>query len=204
MQPVISGLIIAGNDPIKVNDPEQRTESPLANGQFILIRRTVYEAIEGHAAVRQNVLDDVGLATAVTAAQFDYHLLFLTDLFSVRMYDSLGALWQGWTKNLFPGMGRNWSALFGLVAFQFCFVMLPLLTIIAALVGLVSTAWLVWALPGYVFLHLLRTYLDHIFGQRLWFGFTHELGSLMLAILLLVSAYQTTRGKAVWKGRVVE
>src|SRR3954470_17661710 len=50
----------------KVSDPA----SPIAaaNGQYILIKREVYDQVGGHAAFADNILEDVALARAVKAA----------------------------------------------------------------------------------------------------------------------------------------
>ena len=49
-----------------VNDP--KSAAAAANGQFLLIRRDVYEAVGGHARFASDVLEDVALGTAVKAA----------------------------------------------------------------------------------------------------------------------------------------
>ncbi len=50
----------------RVNDPG--LQDAAANGQFLLIRRDVYDAIGGHEAVRARVLEDVALARLVKAS----------------------------------------------------------------------------------------------------------------------------------------
>ncbi|HCH65919.1 MAG TPA: glycosyl transferase, partial [Deltaproteobacteria bacterium] len=64
VQPAVVGLILAGNDLERVNDPERRPSRPLANGQFMLFRSATWQDLGGHGAVRGAVIDDVGLATA--------------------------------------------------------------------------------------------------------------------------------------------
>ncbi len=83
----------------KVNDPN--APDAAANGQYILIRRSAYEAVGGHAASPQAVLEDVDLARRVKAA--GKRLLFLPGggWVETRMYASFGGMWRGWTKNLF-------------------------------------------------------------------------------------------------------
>ena len=104
LQPVVAGLIMAGNDLERVNDPENDDDRPLANGQFILVREDAYRAVDGHAAVKTDVLDDVGMASAIKGAGYPYNLIFMRDLFSCRMYTNLSELWEGWTKNMYAGM----------------------------------------------------------------------------------------------------
>jgi glycosyltransferase involved in cell wall biosynthesis len=82
-----------------VNDP--RNKSAAANGQYILIRRAVYETVGGHEAVRGEILEDVALARLIKDA--GRRILFLpgANWASTRMYSSFAALWDGWRKNLY-------------------------------------------------------------------------------------------------------
>ncbi len=49
----------------EVNDP--KSTAAAANGQFLMIRREVYEAVGGHARFASDVLEDVALAAVVKA-----------------------------------------------------------------------------------------------------------------------------------------
>jgi hypothetical protein len=83
--------------------------SPLAaaNGQYLLIRRQVYEQVGGHESVRGEILEDVELARRVKAA--GGRLLFLPGAAWVEthMYQTFHEMWEGWTKNLFPLYARS-------------------------------------------------------------------------------------------------
>jgi glycosyltransferase involved in cell wall biosynthesis len=92
-----------------VNDPKSNVA--VANGQFLLIRREVYEAIGGHARFAGDVLEDVALAGAVKAV--GHRLWFGTGkgIVRARMYRTFGAMWEGWKKNLYRLMGGTpWAA----------------------------------------------------------------------------------------------
>jgi glycosyltransferase involved in cell wall biosynthesis len=86
-----------------VNDPE--SPAAAANGQYLLIRREDYERIKGHAAVAGEVLEDVALAQLAKQAGIRLHFASGFGIIRVRMYRTFGAMWQGWTKNLFPLIG---------------------------------------------------------------------------------------------------
>ncbi len=89
----------------EVNDPGSAAAA--ANGQYLLIRRDAYEAVGGHTSVAGAVVEDVALARRVK--RLAYRILFTpgTGVVRVRMYRSFGAMWQGWTKNLFPLLGGS-------------------------------------------------------------------------------------------------
>jgi len=92
----------------EVTDPA----SPLAaaNGQYLLIRRSVYHQRGGFAAVRDEILDDVALARLVKWR--GGRLVFLpgAEWVRTRMYTSFRSMWQGWSKNLYPLYGRKLGA----------------------------------------------------------------------------------------------
>jgi len=87
----------------KVNDP--KSPAAAANGQFLMIRRDVYDAIGGHSSVAGEVLEDIALAMRVKAAGHRISFGSGKDIVRVRMYRSFQAMWQGWKKNLYRLMG---------------------------------------------------------------------------------------------------
>jgi chlorobactene glucosyltransferase len=97
----------------KVSDP--RSLVAAANGQYILIRRSVYESIGGHAAAPNSILEDVALARRVKSA--GGRLVFLpgADWAETHMYQSFADMWRGWTKNLFLLYGRDEATIGGAV-----------------------------------------------------------------------------------------
>jgi glycosyltransferase involved in cell wall biosynthesis len=64
--PVVFAELAHQYPPKKVSDPA--SPLPAANGQYILIRREVYEAVGGHRAIVGDLLEDVALARAVKSS----------------------------------------------------------------------------------------------------------------------------------------
>ena len=200
VQPAVVGLILAGNDLSRVNDPEHRPDRPLANGQFMLFRAGMWRDLGGHAAVRDAIIDDVGLSTAVVRAGGAYQLLFGPRVFACRMYTGLGEIWSGWSKNLFEGMGASWATVGGLVGFIAASVVLPWVLVP---VGLATGApWLAGsALAAVAGMVAVRVQLDRRFGQDPRYALTIPLGWGMLAAIAVASGLQYRRGGGQWKGR---
>lgn len=69
------------------------------NGQFLLITRRAYEASGGHEAVRGSVAEDVGLSALFRRRSLPFALVDGRGLFSVRMYESLDGIVEGFGKN---------------------------------------------------------------------------------------------------------
>jgi chlorobactene glucosyltransferase len=199
LQPAVAGLILGANKLEHTNDPAQRRGAPIANGQLLLFSAAAYQRHGGHELVKDNVLDDVGMATALTARGEAYHVAFMTSIFSCRMYTSFSEIWEGWSKNLFAGFSYSWPKLLGVVAFIGAFVLLPWICLLAA--PALPAAVGGWAALTVGLQLALRLYLDGVFAQDRRYAPTMALGWGLLALLLLSSAVQTTRGTTTWKGR---
>jgi hypothetical protein len=84
----------------------RRWRDAIANGQFMLFPRRPYDLIGGHAAVRDEVVEDLVLAQHVKRAGLALRIRAAEDDLATRMYRSLGDIVAGWSKNLFVG-GRQ-------------------------------------------------------------------------------------------------
>jgi len=80
----------------KVNRRYRRR--PFANGQFMLFERRAYERIGGHAATKNELLEDLAFARLVDASGARVGLAFALDMLEVRMYASYPALRDGWKR----------------------------------------------------------------------------------------------------------
>lgn len=78
----------------------QNLERVAANGQYILVSRTAYEVVGGHAAVAAEILEDVALATRFRNSGFRVYFRYGGDSVRTRMYRNWQQLREGWTKNL--------------------------------------------------------------------------------------------------------
>jgi len=107
VMPVIFAELAAAYRPAQVSDP--RSSAAAANGQYILVSRQAYDAVGGHAAVSNSLLEDVGLARAVKASGRKIFFRYGADAVRTRMYRTFAELREGWTKNLallFPSPSR--------------------------------------------------------------------------------------------------
>jgi len=82
----------------EVNDANNRLAA--ANGQFLMIEREAYFAVDGHRGVGRSVLEDVDLAHAVKRSGKGIWFRYAPDALSTRMYFGFNDMVEGWTKNL--------------------------------------------------------------------------------------------------------
>jgi len=106
VMPVIFAELATTYQASDVSNPRSRAAA--ANGQYILVSREAYDALGGHAAVANNLLEDVALAQAVKKSGRRIFFRYGGDAVRTRMYRSFAQLREGWTKNLallFPAAG---------------------------------------------------------------------------------------------------
>jgi len=171
-----------------------RPESPAAaaNGQYILIRRGVYEEVGGHTAMAGEILEDVALARKVKASGHRLYFGAGAGVVRTRMYSSFTAMLEGWTKNLFLLLGRSELRLLATLG---RILLLDLTPALAALLW--PLLWLlVLVRHGWYALQLRRA------GARATLAVYLIPGAVLLAVLLINSLLAHRRGHAVaWKGR---
>jgi chlorobactene glucosyltransferase len=86
-----------------VNDP-RKPQVAIFNGQYILVSRLAYEAIGGHAAVRDEIAEDLELARRFKRdGRYRIFLAGAGGLVRTRMYRSFGEIWEGFVKNFALG-----------------------------------------------------------------------------------------------------
>ena len=124
----------------RVNDPNSTIAA--ANGQFLMVKREIYQAVGGHAAVHGEVLEDVALARRVKESGSRLWFGYGEGRVRVRMYRSFSAMWEGWKKNLFVLMGGTTGSLSAELESTFPWMILVVLIIgiklpIAAFAGVV-------------------------------------------------------------------
>jgi chlorobactene glucosyltransferase len=184
----------------QVNDPERAVAA--ANGQFLLIRRDVYESVGGHASIASEVLEDVALARNVKSAGYRIRFGSGAGIVRVRMYRSFGAMWEGWKKNLYKLMGGNNKAM----AQEIMAALVPVLAVLVAsctVWGFTESAMTALVTLAGGILAVYVAYdgeLKHNgFPTRLvWYGIR---GRLLYAMVLGASYRSHVQGKLEWKGR---
>lgn len=79
----------------------------LAFGPCLVTTATDYAAAGGHAAVRSDIVEDIGLAERYAALRLPVTCALGGDQLRFRMYAAgLRSLIEGWTKNIAAGAGR--------------------------------------------------------------------------------------------------
>ena len=208
--PIVMTALSVGFSPRKVNDPN--TRDAIANGQFILIKRSVYDAIGGHEGVKNEIVEDKAIAEQVKR---NGYRLIVANGYAVartRMYTSLSEMWEGWTKNIYLGLSGPpsllWLGVFGAFVLLAAALLLPAWPLLGIIWYVHGGGWLavIATLQALVLWSIVihaRARVAIGMGISPWYAFTLPLGAAVFAAMMFTSTWRVLSGKGVsWKGRV--
>jgi chlorobactene glucosyltransferase len=209
VQPVIFSSIYYVFSQKKINDPKSKTAA--ANGQFILIRHSVYEAVGGHSTIKNKIVEDFALANLIKSQGYRLYVMRGIKLIRTRMYTNFSEIWEGWTKNVFFGIGKKWRHLLTFIALLLAWGIIPPILFAWSLVNVIfqqsynPSSFL--TLVESVFLLVLIIYnawqVTRFFSIPRYYAFTFPLGIAIYIAIMLSSAYKVVSGVGVtWKDRV--
>ncbi len=207
--PLVFTALSVGFTPRKVNDPNK--PDAIANGQFLMIKRAVYDAIGGHAAIKGSIVEDKDLAVLVKRRGYRLVVADGRAVAATRMYTSLPEMWEGWTKNIYLGLkdevGLLLLGVFGAFLALMAALFMPVWPLLGLGWALNGGGWMglvvaaealgVW---GYLLYWRARAAVD--MGIPAWYALTTPLGAGVFAGMMLASAWKVLSGQGVtWKGR---
>ena len=187
------------------------TKIAFANGQYLCIRRNVYDAIGGHEAVGGMFSEDVQIAKRVKAMGYRPRLSVGMDYASVRMYSSPAAVFRGWSRQFYAGsLGKPWRILAAIA-----FMLICCFSAYAAIgwglwrqVHPVSAVGgLGWLAAGLIHLQLMMLFLSLMYG---WTGnrranaLLFPLGGGLLLAIFCRSLWLCATGKVEWRGTMYD
>ena len=184
----------------------RRARDVIANGQFIMVTREAYEAVGTHEAVRGEVAEDLALAQAFHAAGRRVHFAFGERLMETRMYQGLGHLVEGWSKNVYLGGRRSFPGeplLQALVPVMLAGAMLfwlvpPAALLVGALSG--GAPWVSAAVTATALSVLFWVVMSVAMRIPAWYGLMYPLGALVFLFIVARSTWRGSR-RVEWRGR---
>ncbi|MEU0934773.1 glycosyltransferase [Embleya sp. NPDC005971] len=186
----------------RVNRPGSRVAA--AAGGCVLVRRTALERAGGVAAIRDAVIDDVSLGTAVKRAGGRIRLVLADPeqhVDSVRPYPALADLWNMVARSAFAQLRHSWLLLAGTVPGLALVYLAAPVALFAGIVGangpLALLGLAVWALMTATYLPMVRYYRQPAAAAVLL-----PFAALLYLGMTVHSALRHARGRgAAWKGR---
>ncbi len=207
LQPLCGTILMMHNRLSRINDPS--SGAAFANGQYILIRREVYDEVGGHEAVRGHLLEDIALATRVKRAGRRLVVAWGVTVSHTRMYTTLSEIFRGWSRIYLAGFeGRLWILPLTLVAILLV-ALAPIVTAAATTAALLAgvTGTFTWTLfllsvPAVAFLWFIQLKLYRLAQVPLGWALFHPMSLVILFLIVAYAIWQAyVRGTVTWRGR---
>ena len=202
IQPFVFSILLSRYGGLEAMSRSSKPLDKIANGQFILLSRSAYDAIGGHEAVKDHVAEDLRLAQLVTARGLQAHMLLARDELKTRMYTSLAEIRRGWGKNVYAA-GRDTMPLNAVTARIFPWIfplpaLVPVLPLLCLALGLAG----VWGTGALVFGAIAAPATLLYFAGVYMFARLNPLWAL--AYPLAAVTFSGICAEAAWRGSKVE
>jgi hypothetical protein len=177
--------------PLRIAERSSRPSLAAANGQFLVVDAKAYRDAGGHAAVRNEVVEDVALARMFVRSGAHGGFVDGSAIARCRMYDGGHAVVDGYAKSAWCAFGSPAGAAVAAAAFLVVAVM-PW-----ALVGFTPWAWpAALGGPASRVVAALRS------GSRpILDALAHPLSALAFAWIVMVSLRRHHARQLTWKSR---
>jgi chlorobactene glucosyltransferase len=176
-----------------------KRDSAYLNGQYVLIRRDVYEESGGVTAVRNQSLEDVALGHHLQQSGYKVQMMRGEKAAKVRMYRSNKQMWQGMNRLGSQSLRfSGWRSL--ITVFFITIAMNPLLVFFAVISGNARRRWLplTWGAVFLGFLPWAKRY-----GSS-WYAALSPIGALIVQAAGFWGLLRKVFKKGInWKGRMV-
>jgi cellulose synthase/poly-beta-1,6-N-acetylglucosamine synthase-like glycosyltransferase len=188
--------------PLRAMENSPRPSLAAAGGQWLVTDRAGYVRAGGHAAVRDDVLEDIGLARAVKRSGGRIALADGSRLATCRMYESWAELRAGYSKSLWASLGSRSGASAVVVTLLFLYAVPPAAAAGGFIAGatrpaLIATAAYLLGVAG-------RAISAYATGGRPWpDAFAQPVSICLFASLVVRSFRLRRRGGLSWRGRPV-
>jgi chlorobactene glucosyltransferase len=183
--------------PIWLGERRQIVSLAMGGGPGNLVRRVDYDAVGGHEALRDAVVDDVSLARRLRKDGRRTETVRADDFVRLHMYHGLREVIDGFTKNTFAIFRRNYLFAFITISLM---LLLHLGPYVAACFGNMP------AIATIVVISLTRVILFRSVGYPMWNAILlHPVMIAIWAWIFIRSAWLTGfRRQLHWRGRLYD
>ena len=177
--------------PLRLAMRSSRPSLAVANGQFLIVKKSALISVGGFAAIQSSVLDDIDLARVLIHGGFRGGVCDGSAIASTRMYTSFREIRAGYGKSMSTGFG----GIFGSLALVFVMAVSGILPFIGSIAGSpIATASLLMVIASRI--------ISAISSRSLLIdALLHPISALFFIYLLIYS--NLFHSKIMWKGRSI-
>jgi chlorobactene glucosyltransferase len=178
----------------------------IANGQFMLFKRKIYDSIEGHRNIKKDIVEDVAISRQIKKCGFRFMVFDGRKNIYCRMYNGFREVVRGFSKFIFASMNYSIIRMVAVISFISILFLVPL---ILFPIGFYIVRW-----PLIINVNLLiqisiiftiRIVMTFRFRSRIMDIVLHPLSIFYITALSVNSVYQAKYGKGIyWKDRIYD
>ncbi|MBN1218262.1 MAG: glycosyltransferase [Anaerolineae bacterium] len=199
----LMAMVVIGYLPLPLVHHTPWSSLAAANGQLLAFRREAYEAVGGHAAVREKIVEDVVLARRVKQHGLQLRMVDGATLIACRMYQNWPEVRDGYAKNIIAGYGNSifWLAL--AAVFHWSIFLLPWFWLALGWRGRLP-GWPLWPLILIALGVGIRMLTAAVTRQRLGDALLLPVSVLLMTRIAIQAVWWRWRyGGPRWKGRTL-
>lgn len=186
----------------------ENTSSPafaMANGPYMLFRRDSYIRTGGHEFTKGDIVEDVRLAKRIKEKGMKLVVTAGLDVYSCRLYRNFREIWEGFSKNIFPGTGYSTVLLFTIFTVYLILFFFPFIILLLQLFSIMpyNNAVLANSIVQVSMLILMRTIISARFRLGITGIITHPISIPVISLIAFNSWRWNVLGSgSLWKGRL--
>lgn len=182
-----------------VNNPHKSIAA--AAGGCILISNQALLDIGGIAAIKDALIDDCALATAVKSQGKNIWLGLSKTTTSLRQYDNLKVIWDTIARTAFDQLNYSfWLLVATIMGMSIIYLAAP----ICLVIGIITTNWLLTGMALFTWLLMACAYIPtlRLYNLSVLWAFSLSAIAFLYTLMTIDSAIKYYQGKGgSWKGR---
>jgi cellulose synthase/poly-beta-1,6-N-acetylglucosamine synthase-like glycosyltransferase len=192
---------------ISITNNDKRPDIAAANGQFFLIRRDAYQRVNGHAAVYNQICEDVELMRLLKEAGYRVRFQLGDHLASTRMHANLAKMFSGWGR-IYCGTARRRPRR---IIESMLFVVISGLSVYPALaygawMAIAAHSW-PWLIAAVAHFGVMTLFLSIIYvgsGNRARMALLFPFTAGVLLALMTYALRLCRTGRMSWRGSAIQ
>jgi chlorobactene glucosyltransferase len=174
----------------------------IAVGQYMLFKKTSLEKIGGYESVKNEMVEDVSMGKLIKKNRMQLIVLNGNEMVSCRMYRNFAQVWEGFSKNIYAGLGFSFITMTLIIISYFLFFILPYYWSIYFLVSQGFSLLSLICLTQIAINYFIRFTLSLKYKLSFTSAVLHPLGILTVIVITLNSWRLVALSSGPrWKGR---
>jgi cellulose synthase/poly-beta-1,6-N-acetylglucosamine synthase-like glycosyltransferase len=186
---------------ISLTNEDDRPDIAVANGQFLLVRRDLYESVGNHAAVRDQITEDVELMRLLKSRGARVRILLGKHLAATRMHANFPQMLHGWGRIYSGSVRRNPARILAAMLF----IVISGLSLYPAIAWSLLQPGRPWPLAATAHAALMTAYLAFVYrasGNRIRHALLYPVAAAYLLIFMTHALRLCRTGRYAWRGTV--